>query len=106
MGEKILLNNELPKSDDDQFVQCHQCYFIQPLYKARHEGSLYTDLEITENAFDFAKVQVVGDDVRLKSRLKRVSKQRKKHDNKDPELAKLEKDGWQITAFSEQIPND
>ena len=83
----------------------HQCYFIQPLYKARHEGSLYTDLEITENAFDFAKSVVVGDDTRLKSRLKRVSKQRKKHENQDKELARLEAEGWEITSFSERVPN-
>ena len=106
MGEKILLDGQLPKPDDDQFVQCHQCYFIQPLYKASHEGDLYTDLDIETNPFDFAKSVITGDDNTLKGRLKRVSKQRKKHENQDKELARLRGEGWEITAFSEQIPQD
>lgn len=70
-------------SDYDQFKQCYRCGLIVPIYNVRHEGSVYSDLEIVDNPFDQGKAIVTGPKTDLKTRVKRVTNRRSKHPDKE-----------------------
>lgn len=104
LGEKIQMNDEPPKVDDDQFMQCPKCYLIVPIYNVKFQGDIYSDLEIVDNPFDYAKSQILGIDSRLGTRLKESRKKQKQHPDK--EIARMEAQGWEVTSFSEDVPQD
>lgn len=104
LGEKILLNNEPPASDHDQWLQCPKCYCLVPIFNVKYEGEIYSDLDTEDNPFDYSKADILGIDSRLKSRVKGV--RRRQSSMKDQEIDGLVQDGWQVTSFSQTIPVD
>jgi len=104
LKEQVIIDPSKPLSPDyDQFKQCHRCGLIVPLYNVRHEGELYSDLDIVENPFDFGNAQIKGtEDMKygIKGRYQQLKSKQNLSKNKDKEVAKLEDSGAVVSNYN------
>jgi hypothetical protein len=52
LGPKILKKGEKPAPDHDQFMQCHSCGTIYPIYQTYPESEIKDSLETTTDPFE------------------------------------------------------
>ena len=104
LGEKILMDNQPPAPDHDSWMQCPKCYLLVPIFNVKYEGEIYSDLDVEDNPFDYAKADILGVDSRLKSRVRRVKQRHEATGDKEIDL--MVKDGWEVTGYSEDIPQE
>ena len=93
--------NEPMPVDHENWLQCHECGTIVPVYEIEKESRLKDVVETTDNPFDSGK-----DFQGIDSRKTRKKKQRDKQfeDIKDENLrAELQK-GNTLISYSEHIP--
>jgi hypothetical protein len=64
LKNRIYPNNEPIPADSDQFLQCHECGLIVPVYEIEKEASIKNLVETVDNPFDSAKNEFLGVDSR------------------------------------------
>ncbi len=87
LKNRIYPNNEPIPVDSDQFLQCHECGLIVPVYELEKEASIKDVVETVENPFDIAKNSFLGVDNRTSIRGKNARKKKELFgDINDPDL--------------------
>ncbi len=95
---RVLEKDEPEPPDYEEFLQCHKCWKIFPVYNTKQEGELYSDVEIRDNPFDFAAVTIEGrDDKGVKNRIKK--RKQKEQEIKDKEVANELKKGGELLKY-------
>lgn len=103
---KVPLKNRIyPKgepipSDNDLFLQCHNCGLIVPVYELEKESELKDVVETIESPFDISKNQFLGLDSRKARKKARENKDRF-GDIQDKELLAELKSGSTLISYSE-----
>jgi len=91
--------------DHDQFLQCHECGLIVPVYEIEKEASIKNVIETSDNPFDTGK-DFLGIDSRTsiggKNARKKREKQKELDDISDPDLKReLSSGQTQLISYSE-----
>lgn len=95
-GKKHLLTDlEDGSPDADEFYYCRFCHNKPRRGAVKKEGELYSDLEIIETPYDFAKVQ--ADPIKPKNRYQALKK--KQEPKVDPEIQLEIKKGAEVTYY-------
>ncbi len=101
LKNRIYPDNQIPV-DHDQFLQCHNCGLIVPVYEIEKEATIKDVVETIDNPFDQGK-SFLGIDSRTsiggKNARKKRDRQRALDDIKDPDL-KHELASGQIVLIS------
>lgn len=108
LRNRIYPNNEPVPKDADNFLQCHECGLIVPVYEIEKEASIKNLVETIDNPFDSAKNEFLGIDSRTsiggKNARKKRERQKQLDDIKDENLkAELAK-GNTLISYSESQP--
>ena len=84
---RILKKGEIKPPDYDDFVQCHECGNVFPIYEAHFESEIKDSLETTANPFEGNESIFLSTDSRKEQRRKGEQKSRFKiGEHKDPEI--------------------
>jgi hypothetical protein len=108
LKNRIYPQGEPIPSDSDQFLQCHECGLIVPIYEIEKESMIKDVVETSDNPFDVAKNEFLGIDRRTSvgGKNARKKKERQKQldeitdENLKAELAK----GNTLISYSEYMP--
>ena len=89
LRNRIYPDNESIPVDHDQWLQCHECGTIVPVYEIEKEATIKDVVETTDNPFDIG-TSFLGIDSRTSVGGKKVRKKRERQDAlddiKDPDL--------------------
>jgi hypothetical protein len=93
LGPKILMNGEVKQPNYSEWLQCHECGNIYPVYEAKYEQTIQGFAQLTDNPFDDQKGQVLGFAKRYtkegKMELDKRQRERTREHHKDPEIDAL-----------------
>jgi hypothetical protein len=107
LKNRIYPNNEPVPKDADQFLQCHECGLIVPVYEIEREASIKDVVETTDNPFDSGKM-FLGIDSRTsvggKNARKKRERQKQLDDIKDDEVKRELAKGNTLISYSEYQP--
>ena len=69
-----------PPPDADQWRQCWKCGLTIPTREVKQSGKIsgINGIQVSDNPFD-SKLTVLGNDVRLRSRIKKLKQRKNKH---------------------------
>jgi len=91
-------------ADHENWLQCHECGTVVPVYEIEKEASIKDVVETIDNPFDNAKDQFLGVDSRKARRKKRLDKQ--KYENydhiKEPEIREQLTKGAILLSYSQE----
>ena len=73
---RILKKGEIKPPDYDDFVQCHECGNVFPIYEAHFESEIKDSLETTDNPFEGNESIFLSTDSRKEQRRKGKQKTR------------------------------
>jgi hypothetical protein len=108
LKNRIYPNNEPIPVDADQFLQCHECGLIVPVYELEKEASIKNAVETIESPFEFAKNSFLGIDSRTsvggKNARKKRERQRQLDDIKDDEVKRELAKGNTLISYTEYQP--
>jgi hypothetical protein len=108
LKNRIYPNNEPIPPDSDQFLQCHECGLIVPIYELEKEASIKNLVETVDNPFDSAKNSFLGIDSRTsiggKNARKKRERQRELEDIKDDEVRRELAKGHTLISYFEHVP--
>jgi hypothetical protein len=100
LKNRIYAHNEPVQVDHDQFLQCHECGTIVPVYEIEKESSIKDVVETTDNPFDIGK-SFLGIDSRS-ARRKMKKKKELFGDISDPDLKReLASGQTQLISYTE-----
>jgi hypothetical protein len=101
LKNRIYPKGEPIPRDDDQFLQCHNCGLIVPIYEKKNEPVIQDFTEVIDNPFDVQKDAVIGIDSR-KARRKARKKKEMFGDINDPDLKReLASGQTQLISYTE-----
>ena len=103
LKNRIYRDNELIPVDHDQWLQCHECGAIVPVYEIEKEATIKDVVETVDNPFDLGK-DFLGVDSRSvgKKKKKQRDMQRAFDDIKDPDLKReLASGQTQLISYTE-----
>lgn len=105
LKNRIYPDNEPIPAGHDNFLQCHECRTIVPIYKIEKESSIKDVVETVDNPFDIGK-DFVGIDSRTlvngKNARKKKERRRQIDDVKDPDLKReLASGQTQLISYTE-----
>ena len=89
LGFKILRPAEQKQPDYEDWLQCHTCGNIYPVYEAKFERKIKDFVKTTDNPFDEVKGQVLGVDNRVTEKEKVKSAKADFHINKIMKIQKF-----------------
>jgi hypothetical protein len=92
--------------DHENWLQCHECGEIVPIYEIEKESSIKDVVETVENPFDIAKNSFLGIDSRASAKKKRKQRDRLREleDIKDPDLKTDLAKGNTLISYTEYQP--
>lgn len=107
LKNRIYPNIEPIPVDHDNFLQCHECGEIVPIYEIEKEATIKDVIEITDNPFDIGK-SFLGIDSRTsiggKNARKKRERQKQLDDIKDDDVKK-ELAKWNtLISYIEHMP--
>jgi hypothetical protein len=103
LKNRIYPENDPIPVDHDQFIQCHECGTIVPVYEIEKESSIKDVVETVETPFDSAKNEFLGIDSR-KVRRKARKKEELFGDINDEDAKREISKGNTIISYFEHIP--
>jgi len=107
LKNRIYPNGEPVPVDHDQFLQCHECGLIVPVYEIEKEASIKDVIETSDNPFDLGK-DFLGIDSRTSIGGKNARKKREKDkqldDIKDDDVKKELAKGNTLISYIEHMP--
>jgi hypothetical protein len=108
LKNRIYPNNEPIPPDSDQFLQCHECGLIVPIYELEKEAEIKNLVEVVETPFDSAKNEFLGIDSRTsiggKDARKKKQRQKELEDIKDDEVRREVSKGNTLISYIEDMP--
>jgi hypothetical protein len=102
LKNRIYPDNEPIPLDHSNFLQCHSCGLIVPIYEIEKEASIKDVIETSDNPFDIAKNSFLGIDSR-KAR-KKKERQKQLDDIKDDEVKRELAKGNTLISYIEYQP--
>lgn len=94
--------------DNDQFLQCHECGLIVPVYELEKEASIKDVIETSDNPFDVAKNEFLGIDRRTsasgKNARKKKERQKELDEIKETDLKADLAKGNTLISYTEYQP--
>lgn len=113
-GFKVrLLNRIYPEGepmpvDHSNFLQCHSCGLIVPIYELEKESSLKDEPEASDNPFDVSNNTILGIDKRTsiggKNARKKRERQKLLDDINDDDVRREVAKGNTLLSYTEIIP--
>jgi hypothetical protein len=107
LKNRIYPNNEPIPPDHENFLQCHECGLIIPVYELEKESSIKDVVETSDNPFDTGK-DFLGIDSRTsiggKNARKKRERQRQLEDIKDDDLKREIAKGNTLISYTEYQP--
>ena len=107
LKNRIYPNAEPIPVDHSEWLQCHSCGLIVPLYEAQKESTFKTVVQPSDNPFDTGK-DFLGIDSRTsiagKNARKKRERQKQFEDIKDENLRSELQKGNTLLSYSEHIP--
>jgi hypothetical protein len=107
LKNRIYPDNEPIPVDHDQFLQCHECGLIVPVYEIEKEASIKDVIETSDNPFDIG-TSFLGIDSRTsvggKNARKKRERQKELEDIKDDEVKRELAKGNTIISYTEYQP--
>jgi hypothetical protein len=107
LNNRIYPDNEPIPVDHDQWLQCHECGAIVPIYEIEKEATIKDIVETVDNPFDIGK-SFLGVDSRTsvggKNARKKKERQRQLDDIKDDEVKRELSIGNTLISYFEYQP--
>ena len=87
-----------PPPDADQWRQCWKCGLTIPAREVQKSGKIsgINGVSPADNPFD-SKVAILGNDVRLSSRIKKLNRRKNKHP--DAEVQRMLDGGYELKSY-------
>jgi uncharacterized Zn finger protein len=107
LKNRIYPDNEPIPVDHDNFLQCHECGTIVPIYKIEKESSIRDVVETVDNPFDIG-TSFLGIDSRTsiggKNARKKRDRQKQLEDINDPDVKRELAKGNTLISYIEHQP--
>ena len=108
LKNRIYPNNEPVPVDHENYLQCHECGLIVPVYELEKEASIKDVIETSDNPFDVAKNEFLGIERRTSASGKNARKKRERQkqldDIKDDEVKRELAKGNTLISYIEHMP--
>jgi hypothetical protein len=92
--------------DHENWLMCHECGLIVPVYELEKEATIKDVVETVDNPFDIAKNEFLGTDSRASAKKRKRLKDKQQDFDyiNDDDLKRELKKGSTLLSYSEQLP--